>query len=1341
MKAFYLSLCLCLLAAASAFAKQISEQEAFAKAEQFMQGKKLQTGRRLMQGAQAKQTFKSLYIFNAEANGGFVIVSGDDRTQSILGYADRGEVSSETMPCNMRWLLSYYEQAIARLDTDGNAAKSQNTTRSSNGKSEIATIIDTQWGQGDPYNALCPVIDGQRCITGCVATAMAQVINHHRWPQDNTSVVPLYVSASNHISMPELPQTQFDWNNMNNTTIARLMLYCGQAVQMDYGVGASGAFSANAAPALSNVFGYSKSASLVSRNSYGDDEWDDMVYGELSQGRPVLYFGQSPDAGGHAFIVDGYADGMYHLNWGWEGYCDGFFTLDKLNPNMTNGFNYSQEMVVNACPPADAGDISRPKVVIKEITCSERYLERSGVDTAFPAFTVTGTVESDLSTDATLQIGFALYDDNGLVKILSEETHDFTPTDSYAPEAQITLEASLPQGEYRIVAVSRGNDSEEWLTNAGTATRYIAVSIGETSMQLQPMPKSEDEQNTIEFGVHTIDGITYRLCSEYGNNRAYVLPYNETEKYKGDIYVPDNVSYQNMIFQIYGDGAGDTFWFSPELTSLSMLTQKTSIDNCPKLTTIELREGTVLVGHIVGCDLLENITFPKSCNELSQPSSCKSLKSITFQNKNAFQIKYYETLFDQESMPELKDIFFAGDIPPTLVNYGDNTNMVINKNITIHIPQGSVEAYQHSNWKGWNFVEDQPAIPINVKWDYCGNDDDSHSGGIVGCGENDVEFAMRIPAEHIGAYKDCRITAIEFYTPVIGLNDFQFDNVEYVFITTRNTDYLVKQTVNTIRGTWMRVELSQPLTITGDELFVGIGRHSALGADWANLDIAEDGLWFRTMGDDPNVWEIPGEWIKNCDISDWNHPLPIRAIIEGENLPTDVVIAQSELTDGGNMQQARAKSVAAPTPPQAESYGTQNGDKYFRYTIDSNGKCHAAQPAAPAAKAPMKAASGKKQIRLKLRNRTPRIVRQVKFDWDIDGNKQEPYTVETVMLTNHEDIVYIDLPDNIVGRNHNAHFSVSEVDGEPDAIQANSSVETAITTEATTYFPRKVVMEEATGTWCGWCPRGIVCIENMTERYPDNFIAIAIHDDEMAPVLDSYQPFFNMVSEYPSAQINRNYWIDIWPFDIEDMKDCGEAMIKAEAEFIQGNKIDVSTETTFGFSDDGSTEYRIAYVVTEDKVGPYYQANYYSNPDAEDNPDDIMNWWVHQDFYVETTFNDVARAIYDYDGIAGQLPKVITEGETYKCQYTITLPDNIQNAENLSIVTLLLDTRTGEILNADRTAITGDPTVGIKDVKDSAGKTFDVYDITGTKVRTHATTLNGLSKGIYIVNGAKVIVK
>lgn len=287
----------------------------------------------------------------------------------------------------------------------------------------------------------------------------------------------------------------------------------------------------------------------------------------------------------------------------------------------------------------------------------------------------------------------------------------------------------------------------------------------------------------------------------------------------------------------------------------------------------------------------------------------------------------------------------------------------------------------------------------------------------------------------------------------------------------------------------------------------------------------------------------------------------------------------------------------------------------------------------------------------------------------------------------------------------------------------------------TTHFPRKVVMEEATGTWCGWCPRGIAGIKTMSERYPDNFIAIAIHDDEYMLPTESYYPFLNLVSAFPSSQINRSFWQDPSPFNIDGMKDSGEAMIKADAGFTDDGKVEVSTETTFGFSDNG-TEYRIAYVVVEDNVGPYYQANYYSS----ESPDGLMDWWTQQDSYVQTAFDEVARAIYDYNGVPGQLPQEITEGEVYKCKYTLVLPNNVQNVENVKIVTLLLDNSTGEILNADRTVISK-TSVAIEGIQGEMVNVFDVYNLSGVKIRSQVTTLNGLPKGIYIVNGKKVIVK
>ena len=1290
-------LLLCILVAFPSFAKRIAEQEAFAIAQKFMGGLRIDAGKRLVRNKDAAQTqYKNLYVFNVERNGGFVIVSGDDRTQSILGYAEQGSLDESTLPSNVKWLFDYYDHAISTLDDAKNTNILHIKTRGSAAKTNISHLIDTQWGQGDPYNTFCPKIGIQKCLTGCVATAMAQVINYNRWPQEQTTAVPSYTSLTNKIQLPELPPVHFDWNNMSNTAIARLMQYCGQAVNMDYGIEASGALNNAVSDALVNVFGYSKSANFVSRSGYSNEQWDNLVYDELSQGRPIVYFGQSTTAGGHAFIVDGYSEGMYHLNWGWNGYCDGYFTLNNLKPTADDGFNDDQQMVINICRPAGVGDIDHPKVVVSAMTCSGSQLDRADAGSDFPAFSVGSTVESDLADKATLQIGLALYNDNGLVKILSSESHEFNPTDKYTMECQITIGSDLPQGNYRIVAVSRVNDTDNWLTDAGSTTNYVDVTIEETSLKLQVMPKSNVDPDIVDFGIHTIDGITYHLYSECENPRAVVEFWEEREKYIGDIYIPDNVNYQNMTFKVT---VGNVYSL-PELISLSIRYAPDCISSCPKLSRLEIRDGTITSKNLTqflrveSCPALKSITYPQSCEFIISPTKCESMTSITFTHKQSFKICLDPgtKLWEKESMPALTDVYFACDVPPILIEWdqrievGDSEiwSMSPNDNVTIHIPQGTMEVYKRSIWKNWKLVDDQSAVPANVNWDYCGSDRMYNKyGGSNGFRYKDsnanVEFALRIPEENMQPYKGCRISRIEFYTPEPFRNDRQEEDVEYVFLTTRDKDYISKKAVTTIRGTWMSVELDQPYTITGEEIFVGIGKANILCSWWANEDIIEESFWNRFMSNDPNNSDSK-TWMPFGNDDYAKHALPIRAVIEGENLPTDIMIQNAEVTEAND------------------------------------------------------------KIRLTLKSRAPKLVKQVTFDWDVDGKRKGQQTVETAMLANHTDTVYIDLPKDLSGRNHTVTLNGASIDGAPDEIPSNSEVVQTFVTSGSTFFPRKVVMEEATGTWCGYCPIGIEVIENMTEHYPDNFIAITLHDDdEMRPLNSGYNAFFNMVSSYPTTHINRKYWMYPALFDIDDIKDKGEALITSTAYSSDGKNVEVTTETVFGFNDDSSTGYRVAYVLTEDKVGPYAQNNAYSNPEAEHNPNDMMDWWIHQNGYVATVYNDVARAIYDdYNGIKGVFPNEIKEGQKYTNKYKFTLPENIKDKANLNVVTLLIDGSNGEIMNADRTPVR-DP-LGIHQLETDS-KQFDVYNTMGMKVRSNASSLNGLPDGIYIVNGKKYVHK
>lgn len=1213
-KKLFLMILACTMTIANVFAQHVSEQAALEKARQFMQGKTFAAAENSVARAKGNDHKAcNYYLFNAEGNDGFVIVSADERTPSILGYSAKSGIDTKNIPCNVKWLLSYYDAAIAQIKkTPASAAAATLDV-----KAEIPTMVTTQWGQGDPYNAYCPLIEGERCLTGCVATAMAQVINYNRWPQNATAAVPGYVTSTHGISMRELPGKQFNWSNMDATAVAQLMLYCGQSVQMNYDTSGSGALGAIVPYALKDVFGYSERTTFASRFRYSDEKWNEMAYNELQKGRPVLYFGDSPTDGGHAFIVDGYLDGLFHLNWGWDGYCDGYFALDGLSPFDYDGFNYNQGMVLHVCAPGAAND---------------------------------------------------------------------SDDDNYDED------------------------------NAGG-----------------------DDDNVTEYGIHTIDGITYRLFTEFENGRAVVLPYNNEEKYKGDIYVPDYVEHQGMKFVVWNI-EGDCFSDAPELTSLSVCNNYFlgfSISNCPMLTKLEMRDGGAQpVAFIRDCPLLESITYPMYCLELRLPNNCEKLSSITFKNERDFSICYSDSeSLSKVSLPALKDIYFASDCPP---KFQRGSMPDVNSEIQIHIPKGSLPVYQHLWPQGWNFVEETSGVPVSVKWDYCANDEGFGAGICVVRGDNYAEFAMRIPAEQLTAYKGCKVTAVEFWTMGSGINDFHLQDVEYVFVTSPGHDYLAKASVNTVRGVWMRVDFQEPYTITGEELFVGIGRHSILEAVWASPVVEPDGMWLRVMGNDYSYGMIPGQWEKNAGMQDWNHPLPIRAVIQGERLPNDIAVRAIGVGEDKD-EPSYAKAAKTTDVTQNMAVVPEEGG-YFNLEHKGDGKYYAPQPKAKVMSRADADGNGKK-LQFKIVNRSPRLVENVVIDWAIDGVKQEPLTIETALLTNHQEEVTVPLPKFTENHNHTLDMDVVSIDGEPDEIQANSNKTVEYASNSELHYPRKIVMEEGTGTWCGNCPSGVVGINYMNEHYPDNFIAIAIHDDEeMFPGDEYYYPFYAITKSIPSAWINRLEHVEPYPFDLEEAKDNGMAMIKAEVAGVAGSNVTVATETEFGFNDN-ATEYRIAYVVTEDNVGPYYQSNYFSDPSAPDDPDNTLNWWVHQGSYVEMLYNDVARGIYDYNGIPGLLPAEVRMGEKYNSEYTLTLPDNVQNAHNASIVTLLLDTRSGEILNADRVSLAQFIEDGIEEVANAENVNTAVFNIAGMRVNGGNATNKTLPKGVYVKGGRKVMVK
>ncbi|MGX8697771.1 MAG: C10 family peptidase, partial [Prevotella sp.] len=319
----------CALIGLTAQAEKITEQEALLKARQFMHDRQFKHSG-MLRAPQRDAASPGYYVFNAEDEGGFVIVAGDDRMRSILGYAEKGSFNQESLPDNIKWLLDFYAQVADSLP----AGQTGNAPAASASRPELQPLLTTTWDQFEPYNAHCPEVEGYLPPTGCVATAMAQVIYYFQWPINEVRSMADYTTNSLQINVPGLPARKIGWYNMTDDEIAWLMRYCGQSVQMDYMPAESGARAIDIAGALVSVFNFSRTANLAIRQSYSDEQWEELIYNELNVGHPVIYNGDAGNGvSGHSFVLHGYKDGLFCVNWGWSGQCDGYFALTNLSPN------------------------------------------------------------------------------------------------------------------------------------------------------------------------------------------------------------------------------------------------------------------------------------------------------------------------------------------------------------------------------------------------------------------------------------------------------------------------------------------------------------------------------------------------------------------------------------------------------------------------------------------------------------------------------------------------------------------------------------------------------------------------------------------------------------------------------------------------------------------------------------------------------------------------------------------------------------------------------------------------------------------------------------------------
>ena len=404
----------------------------------------------------------AVYVFNGE--DGFVLVSAEDDARAILGYSDHGRFDATDMPENMQFWLQMYADELARYEANkpvlkaGQVSMHRAKRAATDSYPTITPILgDVEWGQDEPYNNLCPTVGGERSVTGCVATAISQIMYVHKYPTKGTGS-KTYTTGSHGLQLSvNFGATTYDWGNMlpyyknnyNSTqanAVATLMYHVGVAADMDYDPDGSGAISSAALANMGRYFGYDKGIQTLPKDYMKEEDILNAIVADLEIGHPVYVSGATKNKEGHAFVCDGIkSDGYLHINWGWNGVSNGYFALSALDPDQqgTGGsasdMAFTEGVEVFAGIQPDKGGKATPLVTVKSLTMTSgtEISRNAKVAVSLDGFTSVGIAT------AAGTLGYYIYDTNdNLIKTVPIGTFDL-PT-GYGYAEPIAVSAAIP---------------------------------------------------------------------------------------------------------------------------------------------------------------------------------------------------------------------------------------------------------------------------------------------------------------------------------------------------------------------------------------------------------------------------------------------------------------------------------------------------------------------------------------------------------------------------------------------------------------------------------------------------------------------------------------------------------------------------------------------------------------------------------------------------------------------------------------------------------------------------------------------------------------------------------
>ena len=747
-------------------AKRITQWQAQQQAYSFWGKQMPQKAKAKSRTATTASTSDAYYVFNNDA-GGFVIIAGDDAVTPVLGYTSTGSFDAENLPDGLKDLLKSYERQIAALG-DNYVANQIATRAAFTGEKLLNTA---KWNQNNPFNKYTP----NKYPVGCVATAGAIVMKHHEYPAKGTGS---HTYTWNEQDLTANFEHDYDWANMptkytvgNDEAfdgVARLMSDLGVAVEMQYAKGGSGATMEDLVTALQKYFGYSKYARLLAIADLGAEVWNGRLRAEIDADRPILYSAVDSNEGGHSFVIDGYKDESFSVNWGWGGYCDGFYRIGALNPEtggkpLGDQYNLSQSAVFSL-QPSDGEEVISNLGFIK----IDGYLETMNMnvtdvkaDKKLNLYLL--PLQSQGDNPFTGEVAIALKNAKGKTrKVFGAKTiKDFNPS-FYKP--LITLEGSCPvdaqEGDY-LAIVSKEDGTDEYVEILGPDVEDVHLPA--TGFQ----PRTFEVKTELGEGAQFVEASSaYNWVSRLYNGKPLQgCPYYFDVKIDAGIAksfieldgksVP-TVSFSNgatfyaispgvkpvynlvvKTYRTYEEKTVEVTLAAPgqlkaELDSKNLdyyvytnIKVNGEIDkrdfdelNSHSFTGIDLSNARVVAYGYFKADMIPNFAFENNAylEHFKMPAGVKELGYNAFMSTNLKEIDLPETIeeFGRNTFNacfNLKDVYMRHKEAPywiswcVFANKGDVTR-------TLHLYPGSKVKYEaHSYTKNWikyfdNVVED-----------------------------------------------------------------------------------------------------------------------------------------------------------------------------------------------------------------------------------------------------------------------------------------------------------------------------------------------------------------------------------------------------------------------------------------------------------------------------------------------------------------------------------------------------------------------------------------------------------------------------------------------------------